>query len=59
MVLGIVDMNFGLGDMNSYTPDAGYVHSDILKSISPYMNCQNIAINNQDVLANSKNKFPR
>ena len=26
MVFGIADMNFGLGDMNSYTPDAVYVH---------------------------------
>jgi hypothetical protein len=33
--------------------------NDILKSISSYMNRQTIATNNQDVLANSKNKFLR
>ena len=26
MVFEIADMNFGLGDMNSYTPDAVNVH---------------------------------
>ena len=26
MVFGIADVNFGLGDVNSYTPDAVYVH---------------------------------
>jgi hypothetical protein len=26
MVFGIADINFGLGDMNIYTPDVIYVH---------------------------------
>jgi hypothetical protein len=26
MIFGIADMNFGLGDMNSFTSDAIYMH---------------------------------
>ena len=29
MVFGIADMNFGLGDVNSYTTDAVYVHASL------------------------------